>query len=173
MPFRDEHSIERNDAAAEGPRVRPSPELSALDAVAVQLRALAENDVPRKDHGIEVMYHFADNEGTLGCGGSLPRYFGFASDLYHFGHFALKFRTRYPSLLNLSSFEIMPALPASGGDGGASAAVPRAQLSAAVVAQDGRATFWEFTLVKCERGALPPCWLTASLLPRQQSGVTF
>jgi hypothetical protein len=42
---------------------------------------------------LQVMYHFANAEGTLN-GGSLSCYFGFASDLYHFGHFALKFKTR-------------------------------------------------------------------------------
>lgn len=43
---------------------------------------------------LQVMYHFANAEGTLN-GGSLSCYFGFASDLYHFGHFALKFKTRW------------------------------------------------------------------------------
>lgn len=51
---------------------------------------------------LQVMYYFANAEGTLAAGPSsasvqeaLPRYFGCAADLYHFGHFALKFKSRY------------------------------------------------------------------------------
>lgn len=47
--------------------------------------------------GVQVMYYFANIDGTdsgTDSGGSLPQYFGFPSDLYHFGHFALKFKTR-------------------------------------------------------------------------------
>lgn len=41
----------------------------------------------------QVMYHFANAEGSLE-GGTLPCYFGFPADLYHYGHFSLKFKSR-------------------------------------------------------------------------------
>eukprot|EP00250_Pteridium_aquilinum_P013500 c21373_g1_i2 orf=40-540(+) len=97
--FRSQESVERNDAAISGPLVVPHPALTVEDSVKVQLNALSRNNEPRKDHGVEVMYHFANAEGTLE-GGSLPCYFGFPADLYHFGHFSMKFKSRPFRLLN-------------------------------------------------------------------------
>ncbi|GAQ86021.1 hypothetical protein KFL_002660020 [Klebsormidium nitens] len=104
-PPLNKDSINRNDAADSGPLLTPHPELSAIAAVEAQVQALQFNDLPRPDHGVEVLYHFANAEGTLG-GSSLPCYFGFPSDLYHFGHFCLKFKTRYKDFVNFSSYEI-------------------------------------------------------------------
>ncbi|CAI5506074.1 unnamed protein product [Closterium sp. Naga37s-1] len=116
-------SVERNDSSSTGPLVKPSPQLSVHQAVLLQMAALAHNDTPRTDHGLEVLYYFANAEGTLADPSvspsssaasllsPLPCYFGFAADLYHFGHFALKFKTRYRRLLNHGGARILSSRP--------------------------------------------------------------
>ncbi|CAI5504509.1 unnamed protein product [Closterium sp. Naga37s-1] len=47
-------SVERNDSSSTGPLVKPSLQLSVRQAVLLQMTALAHNDTPRTDHGLEV-----------------------------------------------------------------------------------------------------------------------
>eukprot|EP00898_Chlorokybus_atmophyticus_P005895 jgi/Chlat1/6306/Chrsp44S05880 len=100
-------SVQRNDAASTGPGVSPQVDYSPMEAVMLQLQALMSNDEPRVDHGLEVLYNFAVAAESSFGGNGMSRYFGFTTDLYHFGHFALKFRTRYKRLLQLRLFEIV------------------------------------------------------------------
>eukprot|EP00243_Klebsormidium_subtile_P001060 TRINITY_DN1178_c0_g1_i1.p1 TRINITY_DN1178_c0_g1~~TRINITY_DN1178_c0_g1_i1.p1 ORF type:complete len:299 (-),score=13.64 TRINITY_DN1178_c0_g1_i1:114-1010(-) len=188
----NQDSIDRNDAADSGPLLVPHPELSAVAAVEAQVQALQFNDLPRPDHGVEVLYHFANAEGTLG-GSSLPCYFGFPSDLYHFGHFCLKFKTMYKDFVNFSSYEIhdlttKPArsaqdrlqLPdqdlADRGEAGKcnkGDCLPAEQPIGArrhievciSIPSKGRAIY-DFHLVTNTRGLLGPFWLTDRLLRR-------
>ncbi len=46
------------------PLVVPSPSLSAVEAVAVQLRAAQANNTPRASHGVHTLYEFAANAGA-------------------------------------------------------------------------------------------------------------
>ncbi|CAK9859064.1 unnamed protein product [Sphagnum jensenii] len=157
-------SVERNDAASTGPVVLPQPRLTAEEAVKLQMDALACNNEPRPDHGLEVMYHFANAEGTLN-GGSLSCYFGFASDLYHFGHFALKFKTRYPLLIDHQGYKIVSRKESVQGRGDDEALVSVSEIRLEVKGKDkGTTSGWVFHLSKCTRGRLPACWLTNSLL---------
>ncbi|KAH9549138.1 hypothetical protein CY35_10G004300 [Sphagnum magellanicum] len=157
-------SVERNDAASTGPVVLPQPGLTAEEAVKLQMDALACNNEPRPDHGLEVMYHFANAEGTLN-GGSLSCYFGFASDLYHFGHFALKFKTRYPLLIDHQGYKIVSRKESVQGRGDYKALVSVSEIRLEVKEKDkGTTSGWVFHLSKCTRGRLPACWLTDSLL---------
>ncbi|XP_024518359.1 uncharacterized protein LOC9661228 isoform X1 [Selaginella moellendorffii] len=142
----DDASVRRNDAAATGPGAKPLPELNAEEAVRIQLDALLENNTPRQDHGLEVMYLFANAEGDFD--GSLPCYFGSAADLYHFGHFALKFKTRFPELLKMESYEIVNA-----SDGKVVASVRHGK----------RLTKWLFRMSKVTRGEIS-YWLTDGLV---------
>lgn len=191
-------SVQRNDAAMTGPLVKPSPKFSAEEAVREQLKALSENDNPRQDHGLEVLYYFSNTSGTFE-GGSLPRYFGFASDLYHFGHFALKFKTRYPSLINFLMFEILQIgelkeSPSSSStpnsfsktgiynsnkdsntsyenDGNVmNSNSPSLDVIVKVIRENGSESVWVFNLSRVQRGILDPCWLTNQLLPYQMDG---
>ncbi|KAG0553715.1 hypothetical protein KC19_12G033600 [Ceratodon purpureus] len=148
-------SVERNDAAATGPSVKPEAKLTPKEAVEAQMDALANNDHPRADHGLEVMYHFADAEGALN-GGTLSQYFGFPSDLYHFGHFALKFKSRYPELVCHNGYEIVTIQ----GDNKDHCEI-RLKL---IQGRNELDSEWMFSLSKRSRGVLPPCWLTSSLL---------
>ena len=52
----------------------PSPELSAVDAVRVQLEAAKDNNTPRPDHGVHVLYEFCADAGSM----ERSRYFGFS-----------------------------------------------------------------------------------------------
>jgi hypothetical protein len=53
------------------PAAGPRYEYSREDAIAVQLQALQQNDAPYFDHGIEVLYRFADFDPFQRC-----KYFG-------------------------------------------------------------------------------------------------
>eukprot|EP00850_Spirogloea_muscicola_P008494 SM000045S16239 [mRNA] locus=s45:460098:460644:+ [translate_table: standard] len=120
----------------------------------------------------QVLYHFANAEGSL-VGLGLPCYFGFASDLYHFGHFALKFRTRYASLLGLQEFRIVTiehlpeAAHASTND-----AIGAAEARVEIVDHSGVRAEWRLRLSRAQRGQLPPCWLTDSFLSSTMSSNT-
>lgn len=52
----------------------PSPEFSAVDAVRVQLEAAKDNNTPRPDHGVHVLYEFCADAGSM----ERSRYFGFS-----------------------------------------------------------------------------------------------
>jgi hypothetical protein len=57
--------------------VAPSFQLSAEEVFAAQWDALAANDTPHVDHGVEVLYSFADVDLFL----PRSRYFGPSADL--------------------------------------------------------------------------------------------
>lgn len=151
-------SVERNDAAVSGPLVVPHPTLTAEDSVKVQLNALSTNDEPRRDHGIEVMYHFANAEGSLE-GGTLPCYFGFPADLYHYGHFSLKFKSRFKELLCLKTFKIIEQKIDSSGQ----TPTARIQVQVTLAGGDGGPRSLTFFMSKVTRGSQSPCWLTDAI----------
>eukprot|EP00887_Chlorella_sp_A99_P005826 scaffold1.g5826.t1 len=104
-------AFRENPQNVDQPLVLPSPTLSAEEAVRVQLDALAQNDAPWANHGLQTAYEWA-----LDVGGLDPsHYFGFRKDLYHFDHFMGMFQSRLPELVNLSSYEITGV--AEAGDG--------------------------------------------------------
>ncbi|KAI5065372.1 hypothetical protein GOP47_0020067 [Adiantum capillus-veneris] len=154
--FQSQESVERNDAAISGPLFGPHPRLTAEDAVKVQLHALSKNDEPRRDHGLEVMYHFANAEGMLE-GGTLSCYFGFPADLYHFGHFSLKFKSRFKELLCLKSFHIGNQNIYCKG------LIPTARVQVQVTLAGGEILSFTFFMSKIKRGSQSPCWLTDAI----------
>ncbi|GLJ08944.1 hypothetical protein SUGI_0098930 [Cryptomeria japonica] len=159
MQHKADGSIERNDRAATGPLVKPEPELLAEDCVKLQLDALSSNNHPRVDHGLEVLYNFANAEGALD-GSSLPCYFGYAADLYHFGHFAMKFKTRNGKIINLKGYKVLSCeeffdLHQN---------ILRARVCVEIFERDNNVSLWTFVLSKKARGNVAPCWLTDSLL---------
>ncbi len=76
--------------AAAAPAVRPCFELSAEAAFEAQWEALASNDVPHCDHGVEVLYAFAD----VDLYAPRSKYFGYSSDLGQFERFRRVLHTR-------------------------------------------------------------------------------
>ena len=71
-------SICRNPQNTGLPEAVPSPEQSAPTAVCVQLDSLANNNTPRLNHGLQVIYYY--------CGDAAPmersRYFGPSKDIW-------------------------------------------------------------------------------------------
>ena len=143
---------ERNDAAATPPLVLPSVSMTPREAVTAQLTALAANDTPRRDHGMEVCYRFA-----LGTGGfGLSRYFGYSADLYHFGHFSFAFRTHRAALVDHRGFEVLRDAAAAHG---------AHEVDVSVQPRDGAASRWRFTQLRGEMGRTAGCWLTDAITP--------
>ena len=146
---------ERNDAASTPPLVLPSVGLTPRQAVAAQLDALAQNNTPRPDHGMEVAYRFALGTGGFGLSG----YFGHSADLYHFGHFCLKFRTLRAPFVDHCGYDVLRDASAT------SAGQEAHEVDVAVQARDGAASRWRFTLLRGDLGRTSGCWLTDSVLP--------
>ncbi|DBA71259.1 TPA: hypothetical protein ACH3X2_011077 [Trebouxia sp. C0005] len=72
----------------------PAFDLSQEQAVCMQLKALQQNDLPTADHGIEVLYRFADFDPfARSC------YFGVNRDLGQFERFRRIFHTPHYSVL--------------------------------------------------------------------------
>jgi hypothetical protein len=72
----------RNPQNVPGPLVFPHEMQTPVDAVRLQLNAMKDLHVPRYNHGVQVLYEFAVEAGTM----DRSRYFGFSSDMYHFDH---------------------------------------------------------------------------------------
>eukprot|EP00899_Mesostigma_viride_P012535 jgi/Mesvir1/21282/Mv21677-RA.1 len=151
-------SIKRNDEALTGPEVIPDAKFSPVDVVTAQLTALKTNDMPRPDHGLEVAYSFVIASESILESNGLSKYFGFTADLYHFGHFALKFRTRYKDLIDLKAFEVEDVTPAS---------EPQwmRQVKATITSNKGAKSVYCFFLRQVQGGRLDNCWLVDQLLP--------
>ena len=119
-----------------------------------QLTALAANDTPRRDEGLETAYLFAAGTGGFG----LSRYFGFLADLYHFGHFALKFRTHRGALIDHRGFEVLAEAEA--------AATPGTVLvDVRVRPREGAPARWRFAQRRSDLGRTAGCWLTEAVMP--------
>jgi hypothetical protein len=63
------------------PLIVPTSQLSAEEAVSIQLEAARCNDTPRADHGVHTLYEFCADAGDM----ERSAYFGFSKDLYHLG----------------------------------------------------------------------------------------
>lgn len=138
-------------------QVRPNLELSVEDSVRVQLDAIAQNNVPWDNHGIQVMYDFCEGAGSL----ERSRYFGYSKDLYHFDHFMGGLRTSFPGLFGHQLHRVMSVEP-----------VDPAEATWRVVVQvtsaTGVASRVAFTQCRMEYGLFTGCWVTKSLLKEEE-----
>jgi hypothetical protein len=132
------------------PLVGPSPSLSALDAVRIQLEACKANNTPRPDHGVHTLYDFCADAGSM----ERSRYFGFSKDLYHLDHF-LSITAVYPGLFAFDALEVQ----LDSADTPDTARV-RAQLRRGSAASD-----FIFIMRRVDEGSKRGCWLTQQLLP--------
>jgi hypothetical protein len=55
----------RNPQNVPGPLVFPHEMQTAEDAVRLQLNAMRDNHVPRMNHGVQVLYEYAVEAGTM------------------------------------------------------------------------------------------------------------
>ncbi len=80
------------------------------------------------------------------------------SDLYHFGHFALKFRFHRRALIDHGGFDVLAEEPGAGGSVVVDVAV-RERGGAGSVSR------WRFAQRRADAGSAAGCWLTDALLP--------
>ncbi|GFR45834.1 hypothetical protein Agub_g7198 [Astrephomene gubernaculifera] len=84
----------------------PCFELSCEDALRVQLEALQRNNVPYADHGVEVLYRFANFDPF-----TRANYFGRSLDLGQFERFRRVMHSpAYSTLLDHSGWQLLSAL---------------------------------------------------------------
>lgn len=130
------------------PEVMPTVAMGASQAVSAQLQALQQVDEPRPDHGIQVMYVFANDGGGM----ERSRYFGYSKDIYHFDHFLGGFRNAFPELLNLQDFQVLGEVDAEPG---------RVTVNVSIVDRKGiDVGQYAFFMGKRTYGTLKDCWLT-------------
>eukprot|EP00245_Coleochaete_scutata_P006091 TRINITY_DN20224_c0_g1_i1.p1 TRINITY_DN20224_c0_g1~~TRINITY_DN20224_c0_g1_i1.p1 ORF type:complete len:240 (+),score=41.98 TRINITY_DN20224_c0_g1_i1:99-818(+) len=133
--------------------VGPSVELTAEEAVERQLLVLRNNDTPRPDHGVEVMYSFAGFDPF-----QRSRYFGHVYDLGQFERFRRIFHhSSYRALLNHQEHVVLSSFYPS----------ERCFKQRVWVrgARPGEEETFEFTLTQRLGGHWDGYWLTESLVP--------
>lgn len=95
---------------ADHPYIKPSFDLEAEEVMLLQLDHLRRNNEPYVDHGIEVLYRFADIDPFE----SRCRYFGIRLDLGQFERFRRMLHTKqYRALLNHKSATSLSTLKLS------------------------------------------------------------
>eukprot|EP00239_Pterosperma_sp_CCMP1384_P011032 CAMPEP_0197862994 /NCGR_PEP_ID=MMETSP1438-20131217/40147_1 /TAXON_ID=1461541 /ORGANISM="Pterosperma sp., Strain CCMP1384" /LENGTH=216 /DNA_ID=CAMNT_0043480731 /DNA_START=1 /DNA_END=651 /DNA_ORIENTATION=+ len=134
-------------------KVRPSLEFSPEESVRVQLNAVADNNIPWDNHGIQVMYDFCEGAGGM----ERSRYFGYSKDLYHFDHFMGCVRSTYPALFSLASYEITSVQPLDSSE-------QRWSVKVTITTNTGQLHKYIFTQCKMAFGLFKGCWMTESLL---------
>jgi len=127
-------------AADAGKIAGPSPDLDPAAAVRAQLEAMAHNDVPRTDAGIEVVFGFA-SPGNRAVTGPLPR-------------FAQMLHKNYADLLNHRSATLQPTYIE--GD----AAMQGVEL----IDEHGAIHRYIFVLSRQTAAPCKGCWMTDSVL---------
>ncbi|KAG2501655.1 hypothetical protein HYH03_000159 [Edaphochlamys debaryana] len=129
----------------------PSPALLPVETIKVQLDALAKNDEPWTNHGIQTAYEFALDAGGM----ERSRYFGFSKDLYHLDHFLGMFGNMCGELVNNSSYEVLSSSEAEPGV---------AEVRLRVVGQNGSSGEFVARLMRKELGRKAGSWMVKSLL---------
>lgn len=121
----------------------------------MQLEALRENNVPQKDHGIEVLYRFADFD-LLSDASTLSRFFGRFTDIGRFELFRLQFNEPpFSLLLDHIDSKVTSSLKLS-----ETVWVQRI----AVTAASGQQVIFDITMNRRTGGRHDGYWFTHSLL---------
>jgi uncharacterized protein DUF4864 len=126
---------------AQGGGAHPSPAQAPDEVIRVQLEALAANDDPHEDAGIEVAFRFASPANTR-VTGPLARFIAMV-------HNAL-----YRPLLNHRAVRYGPLRVED----------DRAAQMVIVTAGDGEVVAYVFVLSRQQGGACDGCWMTDSVL---------
>ena len=176
----------------------PALDLSPDDALAMQMDALQINDSPYRDHGVEVLYRFADIDPFAARGSS---YNGRRQDLGQFERFRRLFHAPgYAPLLGHGGYQVVGSIgwegdeEEEGAPGGSRAlrrvrvvpgplvSAPAASAAAIAAAERGGETLskivkpahFDWLLVQRVGGRADGVWFTASLTrsefePQQQA----
>lgn len=142
----------RNPQNVPGPIFQPHEMQTVTDAVDLQLFSMRDCDVPRLQHGVQVMWEYAVEHGNM----ERSRYFGYSSDMYHFDHFLGKCLTRYDAFVRntghvVKNVSVMP-------DG-------RTRVDVQVFDKVGASSDWVFIMVKRTFGKYVNCWQSHRIVP--------
>jgi hypothetical protein len=117
--------------------IQPSPNLSPVEVVRIQVEALGKNDTPHPNRGIEIAFRFASPENKRATG-PLERFIQMVSS------------PAYRSLLNHRTAEYGPIEVID----------DRAVQSVTLTAQNGEKVGYVFSLSKQAGGPHAGCWTT-------------
>lgn len=126
--------------AQNAPPLSPSPELSPLEVVRIQLEALQHNDSPEPDAGIAVVFRFSSPVNRAQTG-PLPR-------------FSEMIRNGYPEMLNHREVRLPPPLIQDG----------EAIQPAEVISRNGAVHRYLFILGRQTEPPYAGCWMTESVV---------
>ena len=136
----------RNPQNVPGPLVHPHQMQDAEDAVRLQINALRDNDEPRFNHGVQVMWEFSVESGNM----ERSRYFGISSDMYHYDHFIGKSLKYFgPLVRNKGNVDFVDLSVAEDG---------RTMVKVSVDDIVGKPTYWIFIMVQRSFGKYEGCW---------------
>ncbi|GHP02376.1 hypothetical protein PPROV_000113200 [Pycnococcus provasolii] len=166
-PFCADAPIKENDSRCLGicrlptnvsnpPQYFPHELQDCADAVNLQLKAMRDINDPRKDHGVQVLYEFAVDAGTM----ERSRYFGFSSDMYHYDHFQGKALNHMNGLVSCQSWEIEEEFVRDDG---------RTQCHVKVLDKAGKERFFIFIMVVRSFGKWENCWNTHRLFEAEDA----
>lgn len=142
-----------NGASAEeqmSPDLIPNPELTADDVVRIQLNALANNDTPRPDAGIEITFRFASPDNKKSTG-PLPRFIELVKTPV------------YRPMLNHTDAEFGKSVIQEG----------HTLLPVILTATDGGKAGYVFILGQQDLDSCQGCWMTESVTRIKFDGVKF
>jgi len=124
------------------PELQPSPAYQPAEVVGIQMRALANNDQPFSNAGIELTFRFASPRNKQSTG-PIERFTGL------FGH------PTYRAMLNHSNLEI----------GEAEIRENRARVPVRIQAIDGKKLIYLFELSLQDSAPYLNCWMTDGVTP--------
>ncbi len=123
------------------PDLHPSPNYSPQQVVRIQIGALARNDWPREDAGIEITFRFASPDNRR-ITGPLNRFV------------ALLKNPLYRHMLNHTEAEFGPAMIEQN----------LAQVPVILTSEQGERAGFVFTLSRQSEGEFDSCWMTDSVV---------
>ena len=124
------------------PEIQPTPEYLPDEVVGIQMRALANNDRPFEDAGIELTFRFASPSNKANTG-PLPRFTNLFSN------------PAYQPMLNHTMLEI----------GEAEIRQDRAKVPVMIEAKNGTKMVYLFMLSRQTESPYEDCWMTDSVTP--------
>lgn len=127
--------------AADLKRTQPDPSLNAREVVEIVMNALANNDYPYKNHGIEITYNFASPENKI-ITGPLSRF----SEMIRLGIYSTMLNSKD---IKYENYEV---------EGG------NAQLDVILQTRDNRTQGFQFRLKRQIDNEFHDCWMTDSVM---------
>jgi len=134
----------RNPQNVPGPIFQPHAMQTVEDVVTLIITAMRDKDVPRRDHGVQVLWEYAVEHGNM----ERSRFFGYSSDMYHFDHFIGKALSTYDQFVYNTGHTIKTVSTMSDG---------RTRVDVDLFDRVGAKSEWIFIMVKRTFGKYEGC----------------